>query len=145
MLGGPAFCRAYNRAIDRLIARHGLPEWAPGRRVPDRHEALKLLESGKPFARYRPSSTDERSQVEWVCLSRRYTPLAWARCKSRRLLLIGGDLSTRTGRIDIIDLMEHFWMEGYDFRRQYYPALPWDGFRRLNGGHSMAATKGMDV
>ena len=42
------FCRDYNAEIEALIARDGIPDWAPGKRRPSDAECLALLEAGEP-------------------------------------------------------------------------------------------------
>ena len=107
------YARAYNEEIRKLLETHGMPEWAPGNRLPDRERCLVLLEEGLPFDQYQATFKKEERLV--TSQARRWTeehgtrPEVFVRLDRLDLLLLGGSTGNAY-RIDVLDIAQHVWM-----------------------------------
>jgi hypothetical protein len=122
------FCRTYNLTIRSLLKKHGIPSWAPAKRLPDAVFCLNMLhKEGLPFAGHRPVSKQEESAANRILFhwgSER--PVIYARLASS-LLVWGGSLSDQSGRVDVLDLLNHpQWLAFYTYPRAEFSQLPWD-------------------
>lgn len=122
------FCRTYNLTIRSLLKKHGIPSWAPAKRLPDAVSCLNILhKEGLPFSGYRPVSKQEESADNRILFhwgSER--PVIYARLASS-LLIWGGSLSDQSGRVDVLDLLNHpQWLAFYTYPRADFSQLPWD-------------------
>jgi len=120
------FCNTYNKVITELIHQEGMPTWAPINRVPTRYDALAFLQDHRYMSDYKPGSIREKRIVESITFTWKIQPKIWRRVDNLSLLLLGGDRSKRSGRIDVIDSHYFRWMISFDYRRRHYPLLPWD-------------------
>ena len=133
------YCAAYNAEVDRLIARHGLPPWAPARRIPSRREAIEVLVGSPPASTAldqlhldnprRAALNDMFRSLEERRDTHRWRPAVAALIDARALLIVGGDNGTRAGLITVFDMGFGRWMETFHLRRRHAPAFPWDRVR----------------
>lgn len=99
------FCESYNGEIRRLVELHGIPDWAPGSRCPTREKALLSFADARPFADFSPDGRRESALVSRVLRRRTSPPVAWTRIADSGLILLGGDISPKASRVDILDLV----------------------------------------
>lgn len=120
-------CRSYNHAIDALIEAHGLPEWAPVKRLPGREGVLRMLTlRTTAFCYFEPESVRETRLVRVVSSTWGTMPKVIRHDPDRSLLLLAGDISAGASRIDVLDVKEGRWMARYEFLRKHTPHMPWD-------------------
>ncbi len=123
------YCRTYNLTIHSLLKKHGVPAWAPVKRLPDAMGCLtRIAQQSLPYPEYRPASPQEEEARDRI-LSRwgSSRPLVWSRLHDSALLLFGGDLADRSGRIDVLDYLKGgCWMAFYLYPRVEFPSFPWD-------------------
>ena len=127
--GDEAFVEAYNTRIGELLTEHGLPDWAPGRRLPDRQDLLRLMEQAKPRIDYQHKSIREKRLVEIVEKAWAQQPQWHVRVEDRGLLLLGGDVNSECGRIDVVDVEMDHWMASEEYLRRHVAQFPWDKSR----------------
>jgi hypothetical protein len=123
------FCRTYNNTIRCLLAKYGVPTWAPVKRLPDALSCLEMLaEESQPFAEYHPMSQQEESEVRRILFhwgSAR--PVVILRLFTSTLLLLGGNLADQSGRIEVLDILHRAqWLASFTFPREEVPRFPWE-------------------
>jgi hypothetical protein len=123
------FCNAYNEAISQLVSDRGVPDWAPVNLIPEREQALKdLFCYGQSIDNYKFQSIKERNLVSSII--RKWgasKPSLWCRLVEKNLLLLGGDISTKVSRVDILDIKSMRWLARFEYLRKHCPEMPWDG------------------
>jgi hypothetical protein len=132
-----AYSRTYNRTVRSLLAKHGIPSWCPVKRLPNAGSCLELCAARSSlFALYQPHSEEEEKLYRRLLHSWGVSrPLIWCAIPQQGILLWGGNISEKLGRIDIIDIQpEAIWMAMYQYPREEYPTLPWDS----TGGGSVS-------
>jgi len=131
-----AFKNEYNLAMLDLVQRHGVPDWAPGRRVLDRRAALSVLrETTSRFDE--ETSPDIARQAESTTFSIRRCHLSkkgpwvkgWCHLVDKEVLLVAGDLSSQRGFVEVLDwsaATHGFLMARHQYDRKKNRSLPWD-------------------
>jgi hypothetical protein len=123
------FCRTYNLTVCSLLARYGVPTWAPVKRLPDAHSCLTILaDESLPFSGYNPTSPQENMAVNRVLFRwRSARPARYVRQLSLGLLFLGGSLEDQSGRVDVLDVLNgETWLAFYTYARKEFPRFPWD-------------------
>jgi hypothetical protein len=120
------FCATYNATIQSLLQTVGLPSWAPGYRLPSRDTLIAWLYTSHPMSTYMARSIQEKRLIDGISTMWPSPPQVWQRRETEELLLIGGDINPRAGRIDVIDTREGVWMVSKEYRRRHSPHFPWD-------------------
>lgn len=128
-----AFVEAYNKTINQLVDENGIPDWSPRYRVPSRQLVLdELNKKGQHIDTYKRSSISEKRSVESLCKKwdAQGKPIMWARLENRKLLLLAGNINSKAGRVEILDLEngKGTWMASFEFLRKQCPQMPWDKF-----------------
>lgn len=108
-----AWADAYNEAIDRLVARHGVPDWCPRMRLPSvEFCADSIRRDGQAIELYAPTGLYE-ARASRVATQRplsKWRPSIWCYVQDRELVLFAGPTSFDTTRLDVVDLVEFHWM-----------------------------------
>lgn len=125
------FFQTYNKKIKELIQIYGIPEWSPVNLIPDRSDVLQMLdEEEKPVSAFSHQSIREKRLVDHVLDKWKKQPTVWTRNQENNLLIFGGDISSKTGRIDVLDTKNKRWLKTYEFLRKHHPIMPWDKYSR---------------
>jgi hypothetical protein len=122
------FCEIYKETIRELVEKEGVPDWAPVKRIPERQETLYILgKDGQSFQNFSPVSIREKRIVESVIEKwRSGKPNIWTRVLDKHLLILGGDTTSKAGRVDVIDTEKMMWLASFEFLRKHCPEMPWD-------------------
>ena len=131
---------AYDATIRELVAGHGIPDWAPGRRIPSKREALGALRVADPIASFDGIPFAYRGITHTIFGTWSDGPTVWRAWPEKRLLLFAGDESKRRGRIDAVDLASGGWLTTLKLDRSRLGPFPWDeGRQAFAGGASVCA------
>ncbi|NVB42148.1 hypothetical protein G6O69_30275 [Pseudenhygromyxa sp. WMMC2535] len=114
---GPRFCADYNAEIERLLERHGTPDWAPGQRRIAAGECLGLLANLQihDFSGFEPEAAAlcQRVLDEWSWAAREDAVLAYE--PRREIVLIAREVtSIAQVWFDLVDLRELEYMQHYE-------------------------------
>jgi hypothetical protein len=122
------FCEAYNQAVSELVKKEGIPDWAPIKKIPERQSVIeRLAQDSKDISTYTHSSIRERNLVNGVLEKWKGSePSVWLRLPEMKLLLFGGDVTPRAGRVDILETSDMKWLATFEFLRRDYSNMPWD-------------------
>jgi hypothetical protein len=122
-----AYASAYNSTIQQLLQQTGIPPWVPMRRLPkSREEAVTLLSGGAKYAHFRPRSDFERKLLRIFSIrGNGYVPTVFRSIEDRAIILFGG-YDTRTGVIDVADVMDESLGQSFSIDRDVI-----DGISRL--------------
>jgi hypothetical protein len=125
------YCRAFNQAVAELVAERGLPEWAPGKRLPDRQKVLEMLAGNLRGRKDIPESVRLRHRVNQLVnwkWNGNGDPHAWADFPELNLTMLVGNVSARCGLVEIYDSTKRpgICLAQYQYRRRHFPRLPWD-------------------
>lgn len=120
------FCRTYNSTIRLLLKKHGIPSWAPAKRLPDAISCLNILRNESLlFSEYQPGSQQEESVANRILF---YwgagRPTVYSKSASG-LVLWGGTLADHSGRIDVLDILHApQWLAFYTYPQTEVRQLP---------------------
>ncbi len=135
-----ASSKAYDATIRHLVARHGIPEWAPIRRIPTKAEALGALALADPIASYDGVPFRHRGITYTIFEDRTMSPSLWRAWPEKRVLLFAGDESATEGRVDVVDVACGRWLATLRLDRRQLGPFPWDeGRQTFEVGASVCA------
>jgi hypothetical protein len=108
-----AYARSYNAAINELLKVEGMPDWAPGKRLPTETELREACRVAEPINLLQPESRAERRVVE-SRFEARMAEHGTKHSHFRRirgshvllLLLIEGTHAV----VDVVDTLQMCWM-----------------------------------
>ena len=127
------FYNTYNLTISKLIEQHGIPDWAPIKRIPERVAVLEILtEASHSLLTLEYNSIREKNLVSSVLSKwKGGHPIVWSRLPDESLLLLGGNITEKAGRVDVLDTKNLRWLSTFEFLRKHQPNLPWDDYASL--------------
>jgi len=108
----PEFVKDYNKSIKDFVATHGIPDWAPIKRIPDLNLAKSLRSSAIPIDALRGKHQRYNRIVESIrkdfMSGNSGEPKFYSELPNRRITLVFGDQKYK--RIDAIDDIEKIWV-----------------------------------
>ena len=122
------FVFLYNRKVKSLLLKHGIPPWAPARRLLAATTCLESMrDSGQEISKFSLLSTAEEKAISYLMGRwQPHLPILWCRIPSLQLLLFGGVAKDQFVAVDVIDTLNDVrWMAHYNYPEDEYGKLPW--------------------
>jgi len=108
------YIEEYNHEVQKLTRLHGLPPWAPIKRLPTRDDVLVAMRSAFRFDHYKPTGFKEIRLLESLTKHFSQDVSLWSRIEEREVLLVEFSHGAQN-RVEILDYREFGWMATYHF------------------------------